>query len=72
LIQVPFSDFKSPRRRKPRPALARAFDAAWDRFIELEGHDAATDDNRKRLATRIVGPGQNPARPMRTGWVKPD
>ncbi len=33
---------------------ARAFDAAWDRFIELEGDNAATDDNRKRLATRIV------------------
>ncbi len=37
-----------------KAALARAFDAAWDRFVELEGADAATDDNRKRLAARIV------------------
>jgi hypothetical protein len=34
--------------------LARAFDAAWQRFIEREGADADTDDNRKRLARRIV------------------
>jgi hypothetical protein len=38
-----------------RAALARAFDIAWDRFIGLEGAEAATDDNRRRLATRIVG-----------------
>jgi hypothetical protein len=37
-----------------KAALARAFDIAWDRFIELEGAEAATDDNRRRLATRIV------------------
>ena len=37
-----------------KAALARAFDAAWERFVELEGADAATDDNRKRLAARIV------------------
>ncbi|WP_375413612.1 hypothetical protein [uncultured Bradyrhizobium sp.] len=37
-----------------KAALARAFDAAWDRFISAEGIAAATDDNRKRLAARIV------------------
>lgn len=37
-----------------KAALARAFDAAWQRFVELEGVEAATDDNRKRLAARIV------------------
>jgi hypothetical protein len=35
-------------------ALARAFDLAWERFIALEGTAAATDDNRRRLATQIV------------------
>lgn len=35
-------------------ALARAFDSAWERFIEIEGSRADTDDNRKRLAARIV------------------
>jgi hypothetical protein len=54
LIRVPFSD-SNLQDDETKAALARAFDAAWDRFIELEGHDAATDDNRKRLATRIVG-----------------
>jgi hypothetical protein len=34
--------------------LARAFDVAWQRFIERVGADADTDDNRKRLARRIV------------------
>jgi hypothetical protein len=37
-----------------KAALARAFDAAWDRFIEHEGDAAATDDNRRRLAAQIV------------------
>jgi hypothetical protein len=54
LIQVPFSD-SNLHDDETKAALARAFDAAWDRFIELEGDNAATDDNRKRLATRIVG-----------------
>jgi hypothetical protein len=54
LIQVPFSD-SNLQDDETKAALARAFDAAWDRFIELEGDNAATDDNRKRLATRIVG-----------------
>jgi hypothetical protein len=35
-------------------ALARAFDIAWDRFIELHGREADTADNRGRLAARIV------------------
>lgn len=35
-------------------ALARAFDSAWERFVEIEGSRAETDDNRKRLAARIV------------------
>jgi len=35
-------------------ALARAFDAAWERFTRLEGSHAANEDNRKRLASRIV------------------
>ena len=37
-----------------RVALARAFDLAWERFIAIEGAEAATDDNRRRLATQIV------------------
>ncbi len=37
-----------------RLMLARAFDFAWDRFIEREGAAADTHDNRKRLARRIV------------------
>ena len=35
-------------------ALARAFDAAWEPFIAAEGESANTDQNRKRLAGRIV------------------
>jgi len=34
--------------------LARAFDAAWERFLEREGAAADTEDNRKRLARRLV------------------
>lgn len=34
--------------------LARAFDLAWDRFVELEGSSVDTPDNRGRLAARIV------------------
>jgi hypothetical protein len=37
-----------------KAALARAFDLAWERFIAIEGAEAATDDNRRRLATQIV------------------
>jgi hypothetical protein len=34
--------------------LARAFDAAWEQFTLREGTNAANDDNRKRLAARLV------------------
>jgi hypothetical protein len=37
-----------------KAALARAFDVAWERFLQLEGTKAGTDSNRKRLASRIV------------------
>jgi hypothetical protein len=37
-----------------KAALARAFDLAWERFLQLEGTKAGTDTNRKRLANRIV------------------
>jgi hypothetical protein len=50
---MPFGD-SNLHDDEVKAALARAFDAAWERFIELEGDDAATDDNRKRLAARIV------------------
>jgi hypothetical protein len=53
-LRVPFRD-ANLQDEETKAALARAFDAAWERFIELEGDDAATDNNRKRLATRIVG-----------------
>lgn len=34
--------------------LARAFDAAWEPFLALEGFEADTDENRRRLAAKIV------------------
>lgn len=34
--------------------LARAFDAAWEPFLTQEGAAADTDENRKRLAGKIV------------------
>jgi len=34
--------------------LARAFDMAWERFLRIEGGEAGTDENRRRLAARIV------------------
>jgi hypothetical protein len=37
-----------------KAALARAFDVAWERFLQLEGTKAGTETNRKRLASRIV------------------
>jgi hypothetical protein len=37
-----------------KAALARAFDLAWERFLQLEGSKAGTETNRKRLAGRIV------------------
>ncbi|MES2196368.1 MAG: hypothetical protein V4517_18260 [Pseudomonadota bacterium] len=35
-------------------ALARAFDVVWERFLAIEGHEADTAENRRRLAARIV------------------
>jgi len=49
-----FSEFDLQRNENVRLALARAFDAAWQPFIALEGDTVDTDDNRRRLATRIV------------------
>ncbi|MDO8400053.1 MAG: hypothetical protein Q7T45_19750 [Bradyrhizobium sp.] len=37
-----------------KAALARAFDAVWERFLAIEGDEADTAENRARLATRIV------------------
>ena len=36
-------------------ALARAFDVVWERFLAIEGDEADTAENRRRLAARIVG-----------------
>ncbi|OYU87469.1 MAG: hypothetical protein CFE29_23980 [Bradyrhizobiaceae bacterium PARB1] len=49
-----FSEFDLQRNENVQLALARAFDAAWDPFIAYEGEAADTDDNRRRLAARIV------------------
>ena len=35
-------------------ALARAFDVVWERFLAIEGDEADTAENRRRLAARIV------------------
>jgi hypothetical protein len=37
-----------------KAALARAFDVVWERFLAIEGHEADTAENRRRLAARIV------------------
>ena len=37
-----------------KAALARAFDAVWERFLAIEGDEADTAENRARLAARIV------------------
>ena len=34
--------------------LARAFDLAWDRILQVEGSSADTPDNHRRLAARLV------------------
>ncbi|MDB5502527.1 MAG: hypothetical protein JWR89_2429 [Tardiphaga sp.] len=44
----------NPHSEESKAALARAFDAAWQRFIALEGEAADTADNRSRLASHIV------------------
>jgi hypothetical protein len=43
-----------PHSDEAKAALARAFDAAWQPFIALEGEAADTTENRRRLAVRIV------------------
>ena len=37
-----------------KAALARAFDVVWERFLGMEGDEADTAENRRRLAARIV------------------
>ncbi len=54
LICMTFSEFDLQRNETVHLALARAFDAAWEPFIAHEGEHADTDDNRRRLAARIV------------------
>lgn len=49
-----FSEFDLQRNENVQLALARAFDAAWEPFIAHEGDTGDTDDNRRRLAARIV------------------
>lgn len=49
-----FSEFDLQRNENVHLALARAFDAAWEPFIAHEGEAVDTDDNRRRLAARIV------------------
>jgi len=50
---VTFSEI-NPTSDESKAALARAFDNAWQPFIAAEGEAADTDENRRRLATRIV------------------
>lgn len=54
MAEKPTSSQTMSRDDETKATLARAFDIAWDRFIEREGKAAATDDNRKRLAAQIV------------------
>jgi hypothetical protein len=37
-----------------KAALARVFDSVWERFLAIEGDEADTAENRRRLALRIV------------------
>lgn len=37
-----------------KAALARTFDVVWERFLGIEGDEANTAENRRRLAARIV------------------
>ena len=53
LARVAFDDI-TPQGEKTNAAMARAFDVAWDRFLQIEGDEADTDENRGRLAARIV------------------
>jgi hypothetical protein len=49
-----FSEFDLQRNEDVHLVLARAFDAAWEPFIAHEGDGVDTEDNRRRLAARIV------------------
>lgn len=53
-MRMTFSEFDLQRNEDVQLALARAFDAAWGPFIAHEGEAGDTDDNRRRLAARIV------------------
>jgi hypothetical protein len=53
-MRMTFSEFDLQRSETVHLALARAFDAAWEPFIAHEGDTVATEDNRRRLAMRIV------------------
>ena len=43
-----------PESDDGKAALARAFDMVWERFLAIEGDEADTVENRRRLAARIV------------------
>ncbi|WP_291864085.1 hypothetical protein [Bradyrhizobium sp.] len=43
-----------PESDDTKAALARAFDTVWERFLGIEGDEADTVENRRRLAARIV------------------
>ena len=54
LACMTFSEFDLQSSEDVQLTLARAFDAAWQPFIDHEGDGADTVENRRRLATRIV------------------
>ena len=43
-----------PESDDGKAALARAFDLVWERFLKIEGDEADTAENQRRLAGRIV------------------
>lgn len=43
-----------PESDDGKAALAHAFDMVWERFLAIEGDEADTVENRRRLAARIV------------------
>lgn len=53
-MRMTFSEFDLQRNETVHLSLARAFDAAWEPFLAHEGDTVDTDDNRRRLAARIV------------------
>jgi len=54
LWSMTFSEFDLQRNEDVHLVLARAFDAAWEPFVAHGGDAVDTDDNRRRLAARIV------------------